>query len=257
MTEEDALLSAVRAAPEDAAPRRAYAAWLEGRGDPRAEYLRLLGALDGVEATAPAAAGLLARLHEVQLRQRIDRRWVVLACRGRIARALRAVQAGALRDDWLSHDRNREFACRFDALPVWADMGGYLLLRPDGEVLTLDDEGPPRPQTHAGWRLLGLVSAAEFFPELRPLLPPRPADAAHCPACGGKGVERWRVEGKKGITPCGKCWGLGWLPARPADAAACPECVGAGRRERQFPHAACELPCGACRGRGWLGEDLA
>ncbi len=131
--------------------------------------------------------------------------------RDRITKALRAVQAGEARDDWLSHEHYREYARRFDALPVWADMGGVLLLRPDGEILTVDDEERVRPEAHRGWRLLALVSAAEFFPELRPLLPPRPADAVPCSGCGGRGVERWRVEGMRGITPCGRCWGLGWL----------------------------------------------
>jgi hypothetical protein len=167
----------------------------------------------------------------------------------RILRALRAVQAGEERDDWLGHDGYRDLARRVGALPVWSDMGGYILLRPDGELLTMDDGEAPRPLTHKGWRLLGLVSAAELFPELRPLLPPRPADAGSCPRCAGNCVERWRLEGKRGITPCGKCWGLGWLPARPADAPVCPECGGTCRG----PH---RSPCGACCGWGWLGDDL-
>ena len=41
MTDEAAFLSAIRAAPADAAPRLVYADWLEERGDGRAEFVRL------------------------------------------------------------------------------------------------------------------------------------------------------------------------------------------------------------------------
>ncbi|MBX9623278.1 MAG: TIGR02996 domain-containing protein [Gemmataceae bacterium] len=41
MTDEDALLTAIAAAPADDTPRLVYADWLEDRGDPRAEYVRL------------------------------------------------------------------------------------------------------------------------------------------------------------------------------------------------------------------------
>src|SRR5262249_37159537 len=140
MTEEDALLSAISAGPEDATLRGVYADWLEERGDPRADYLRLLAALERAEADGPPEAELLTQLHEAQRRHRIDRRWVVRMCRGRITRALRAVQSGAPEGHWLSHERYQALACRCGALPVWADMGGILLLTPDGEVLTLGDD---------------------------------------------------------------------------------------------------------------------
>jgi hypothetical protein len=124
----------------------------------------------------------------------------------RIAELIRAYQTGAAPHDW-----QRELACRFDALPVYSDLGGALLLRPDGEVLSVgwddDDARPPK----SPWHLIALAGAAEGFPELRGVLPSRPADAVSCPQCRGAGLERWEVESGKGVTFCGKCGGLGWL----------------------------------------------
>jgi serine/threonine-protein kinase len=67
-SDEDAFLQAIAAAPEDDAPRLVYADWLEERGDPRAEYLRLLCA-----ATATADEAVGARLRE--LRSGLDPTW--------------------------------------------------------------------------------------------------------------------------------------------------------------------------------------
>jgi uncharacterized protein (TIGR02996 family) len=253
MTEND-FIDAILAAEENAAPRLAYADWLEERGDARGEYLRLLASLDG--AASDSAARTLARLQQVQLEGGVRRRWVTLMCRGRITRVLRDFQEGEPRQGWPPGEEYRRLARRHDALPVYADMGGVILLRPDGEWLTLgDDDDEPRTETDRGWRMIGLVYAAEFFPELRPLLPPRPADAGPCPGCGGRGLERWRLEGVSGITPCGGCFGLGWLPRRPDGAGSCPACGGTGRPARPLPHGTFTVWCGTCGGRGWLSED--
>lgn len=48
VSEEAAFLTAIRAAPNDLTPRGAYADWLEERGDPRAEFVRLLISLAAV-----------------------------------------------------------------------------------------------------------------------------------------------------------------------------------------------------------------
>jgi uncharacterized protein (TIGR02996 family) len=53
---EYAFVRAILAAPHDAAPRLMYADWLEERGDPRGEYLRLRHALDGMAPKDPTAA---------------------------------------------------------------------------------------------------------------------------------------------------------------------------------------------------------
>jgi uncharacterized protein (TIGR02996 family) len=154
MTEEDVFLDALRAAPEDETTRPVYADWLEERGDPRSEYVRLLSALD-MAGDGPCAADLLARLHRVQLEQRLSRRWVTLLCRGRLARLLRGLQSDAPRQGWAGHPVNRELARRWHALPVYADMGGIILMRPDGELLTAGDDDEASPLTDRRWRLIG------------------------------------------------------------------------------------------------------
>lgn len=98
------------------------------------------------------------------------------------------------------------------ALPVYYDMGGTLFLRPDGEILVLDngsvDDGP-RIETDEGQRITAVVVGAEAYPELRPLLPMRPAGARDGDACAGRG--RIRVVGIEHRFLCGRCRGLGWL----------------------------------------------
>jgi hypothetical protein len=138
---------------------------------------------------------------------------VILA--SRILELIRAFQngTGAARHGW-----QQELACRFDAVPVYSDLGGALLLRPDGKILRVgwEDEEKAEPADQR-WSLMGRVAAAEFFPELRALAPSPPASADNCPNCGGAGLERWWVEGVKGVTFCGRCCGLGWLTEAATD----------------------------------------
>lgn len=50
MNPEDAFLQAILETPDDAAPRLVYADWLEERGDPRAEFVKVQCALAGATA---------------------------------------------------------------------------------------------------------------------------------------------------------------------------------------------------------------
>jgi uncharacterized protein (TIGR02996 family) len=66
MSEEDALVRAILAAPDDAAPRLVYADWLEERGDPRGEYLRCQCERAGLPPAHPRNAALRARQEELR-----------------------------------------------------------------------------------------------------------------------------------------------------------------------------------------------
>jgi uncharacterized protein (TIGR02996 family) len=66
MNEEEGFLKAIRDNPEDEVARSVYADWLEERGDPRAEYLRLEIQLRRT----------LARLKK--LREQLDPTWLLL-----------------------------------------------------------------------------------------------------------------------------------------------------------------------------------
>jgi uncharacterized protein (TIGR02996 family) len=73
MSEEDAFIRAILAAPEDPAPRLVYADWLEERGDPRGEYLRLTVADGALNAARPAPE---AEVRLKELRGQIDPLWI-------------------------------------------------------------------------------------------------------------------------------------------------------------------------------------
>jgi hypothetical protein len=112
-----------------------------------------------------------------------------------------------------THPELVEAVATSGALPVYMHMGGALLLRPDGDVLSFpwDGIGKPAPESDAGWRLIAVVVGAEKHPELRPLLPVRAAGTADCAACEGRG--RIRIGDHHRGPICGSCKGLGWLGA--------------------------------------------
>ena len=96
-----------------------------------------------------------------------------------------------------------DVASRFDALPVYSDMGGTLFITPSLQILVMrHDEDTLREECSPEWSLVARVAAAERFPELRQLLPTRPTGAADCSVCGGTG--------RLLIARCGSCFGLGW-----------------------------------------------
>src|SRR5262245_52101742 len=101
----------------------------------------------------------------------------------------------------------KSIASKYQALPVYSDMGGTLFITPRLEVLALDHDGGavPTRELSEKWRLVAVVSAADKYPELQSLIPSRPPDALQCSHCGGTGrVARLNAR-------CGECCGLGWL----------------------------------------------
>jgi uncharacterized protein (TIGR02996 family) len=92
MAEEEAFIRSILASPRDDAPRLAFADWLEERGDPRGEFLRILLRLEALsEKEAPPQmkaklasvreiAGLRQRLR--QLRELIPLDWALRLTRG-------------------------------------------------------------------------------------------------------------------------------------------------------------------------------
>ena len=74
MDDEASFLAAIHAAPHDPAPRLVYADWLEERGDPRAELLRVQCELVRTWSYADERPDLGKRLQE--LRKQFDPDWV-------------------------------------------------------------------------------------------------------------------------------------------------------------------------------------
>ena len=107
---------------------------------------------------------------------------------------------------------HRALAVRLHALPLYADMGGCIAIRPDGDVIFVDIDqdwtDPERSDLDPDWRTVALAVGSWTYPALATLLPPRgPADI-DCPECEGTGGER-----VASVLVCGACLGLGWRPA--------------------------------------------
>ncbi len=101
-----------------------------------------------------------------------------------------------------------QVACRFDALPLYRDLGGTGCLLPAGQIIQTgwDDEGPPSLVDPA-LEVAMLVAGVQRYPWLKPLLPTRGVDARRCAVCKGSGVIRI---GRGAPMFCGECSGLGW-----------------------------------------------
>jgi uncharacterized protein (TIGR02996 family) len=74
VTDEDAFLEAIRAEPDDDAPRLVFADWLEEQGDPRAEFIRVQCELARPGLERRRRAELASR--ERALRQRYEQEWL-------------------------------------------------------------------------------------------------------------------------------------------------------------------------------------
>ena len=103
----------------------------------------------------------------------------------------------------------RDLAARHGALPVYADMGGCVLLRPDGSFLAIEWEAADvvLPVSDP-WKVCALVFGSKKYPALRCMLPDRPPTAADCEVCKGTGRPFSDIE----AVMCGRCLGLGWAP---------------------------------------------
>ena len=81
-----------------------------------------------------------------------------------------------------------------------------------------DDFGDPCPvsvETETHRRNAALYRGSLRYPELKPLVPVRPADAGTCPSCKGSGIPpgvgEFQGQGESCLPLC-FCGGLGWLP---------------------------------------------
>ncbi len=111
------------------------------------------------------------------------------------------------------------------ALPLYLDWTGCLAIRPDGEVIYIDDESyEVREVEDERVRNLALFQGSRRDPDLRCLVPPRPPDAADCPDCHGMGKLPFRGDHAHlaEVVIC-SCGGLGWVPASPANRAGPPK----------------------------------
>lgn len=87
--------------------------------------------------------------------------------------------------------------------PVYADLGGQLLVQEDLSVLVVPDDGEPEDAAVQDVVLAHTV-ASERFPTLETLRPVVDASDPMCDLCDGRG--------RVGPVRCGRCYGLGRIP---------------------------------------------
>ncbi len=94
-------------------------------------------------------------------------------------------------------------------LPLYVGWVAVLGLRPDGSFVRWDyenDRATVKPLSDAYWQRMAICQGTRKYPELRALLPERPATALTCPACGGSG----QMSGAPPQIVC-QCGGTGWI----------------------------------------------
>jgi hypothetical protein len=93
-------------------------------------------------------------------------------------------------------------------LPLYLGWIAALGIRPDGSFVYFEYEPVPkpvRPLEESFWQRMAILQGAKEYPELRALLPERPAIATTCSSCHGAG----ELAGLPQLI-CG-CGGLGWV----------------------------------------------
>ena len=98
----------------------------------------------------------------------------------------------------------REIARGTGGVPVYADLSGGLAVKSDGTVVHYSWETREVREADSGMKQIGLVRLVREHPALEELLPERPPNGVHCPACKGTGIVLENLD-------CGQCLALGWL----------------------------------------------
>ena len=128
----------------------------------------------------------------------------------------RLIEEAAEASDWRSSCADSE------RLPVFNLWGPVMYLTPAGEVVIDHEEDRPTRLADPAERAFALARAAETYPELAHLKPPRPPAAATCNLCSGHGritvshgeILPWQDgRGFKLFFYCPECSSLGWTLA--------------------------------------------
>ena len=102
-----------------------------------------------------------------------------------------------------------------NALPIHGNLVYLWAIRPDGVVLCIDHEAfnhPTEVEVDPAAIYEALVQGSSACPELRGLLPVRPADAELCKACWGGGEVAKSAPVSAGVNGiCSRCEGRGWF----------------------------------------------
>ena len=99
------------------------------------------------------------------------------------------------------------------ALPLTCDWAGCHALRPDGVIIVFQTDYPDDWRIEDDPRLqnMAIFQGSLKYPELKELVPVKPAEALPCQECGGTGIHP--INAHLGVTNilC-YCGGIGWTP---------------------------------------------
>jgi hypothetical protein len=105
----------------------------------------------------------------------------------------------------------RILAERYQVLPVYVGWTAFYGLRVDGEIVVVptEEDGDPEPEVDERLRRMAIFRGAKKYPDLKPLVPERPAGALDCSYCEGRG--QIDISGVEADTIVCYCGGLAWL----------------------------------------------
>jgi hypothetical protein len=97
-------------------------------------------------------------------------------------------------------------------LPLFRGWTETLAIRPDGTLIKWPTEEWPGAKEFGDpvWAKIALTQGAQIYPELRALIPARPASAVTCEQCQGSGDPFTHNQSLRGKIIC-SCGGVGWL----------------------------------------------
>jgi hypothetical protein len=105
-------------------------------------------------------------------------------------------------------------ARHLQALPIGLDLFTALFLTPEGLLYAWDlmeESGEPQVVSDEVHRIAVFRIAAQWFPELKRLIPEPPEGAQECSACWGTGTQLLpAMSGNPGRYICFACRGVGW-----------------------------------------------
>ena len=115
-----------------------------------------------------------------------------------------------------NHEAQRWLAARVHkvgALPLMLDMSGAFAIRPNGDLVQFDWDGPAGAVPLEDPRLINIAlhQGRIKHPHLASLVPSRPVSARDCSHCGGTGRLPFTTTPGFENVIC-YCGGLGWLP---------------------------------------------
>ncbi|MCI0665954.1 MAG: hypothetical protein L0220_33280 [Acidobacteria bacterium] len=121
---------------------------------------------------------------------------------------VRELLAGLSPSDFADAEEYR-LSKEISALPIGFGIFSYFLLRPDGEVISVDClDSIKIERSRENYHLLRILAwGAERYPALTSLIPERPPEAEDCPLCGGSGTNV-SIAGSE--MSCVLCSGLRW-----------------------------------------------